>query len=74
MNKPKWQTILKSGYRDESCTAVHIRIKSRDSQHPSFPLWAPQPFVSRMIQGDRYDPLLLQILPSYDELRRPSIY
>ena len=69
MNKPKWQTILKSGYRDSHALLSALALEADIPKIPSFPLWAPQPFVNRMVQGDRYDPLLLQILPSYDELR-----
>jgi EF-P beta-lysylation protein EpmB len=44
-------------------------LASRD-----FPMLVPRPFVDRMKRGDRYDPLLLQVLPSPEELGRPVGY
>lgn len=44
-------------------------LASRD-----FPMLVPRPFATKMRHGDRRDPLLLQVLPSPEELRNPTGY
>ena len=68
MNKSKWQSILKAGYRDSHALLTFLELDDSIPDIPSFPLWVPQPFVKRIQKGNRYDPLLLQILPSHEEL------
>jgi EF-P beta-lysylation protein EpmB len=35
----------------------------------SFPLFAPWPYIGRMVKGDTADPLLRQVLPLFDETK-----
>src|SRR6476659_2875682 len=37
----------------------------------SFPLFAPWPYIARMVKGDPNDPLLRQVLPLAEEMDRP---
>lgn len=40
-------------------------------KHTNFPLLAPRPYLSRIPKGDPDHPLLLQVIPSLEELQSP---
>src|SRR5262245_50203178 len=72
-----WQSDLRQAIRDPAqlvaalelphSLIVPVRLAARQ-----FPLFAPRPFVARMVKGDPADPLLLQVLPLAGELDSPS--
>jgi EF-P beta-lysylation protein EpmB len=74
-----WQQELKEAFRSpiellnflalEPDQAEQRALASRD-----FPMLVPRPFANKMQRGDRRDPLLLQVLPSPEELRSPAGY
>lgn len=72
MNKIKWQSILKMGYRDSHQLLKDLSLDAHVPSIQSFPLWVPKPFVERMMPGNINDPLLQQILPTQAELQDSS--
>lgn len=63
---PNWQMELRDSVRSLSdlLTRLELRTDQVDGlADSSFPLFAPESFVSRMKAGDPSDPLLLQVLP-----------
>jgi EF-P beta-lysylation protein EpmB len=63
---PSWQTAVRDAVRDPAELAELLELP-RDTFDPvdvrDFPLLVPRSFVARMRRRDRYDPLLLQVLP-----------
>lgn len=65
-----WQELLRTAIRNpiRLLEAVGISPESVSlAESPDFPTFAPLPFVERMEQGNRADPLLLQVLPQLCE-------
>ena len=66
-----WQELLSTAPR--STASLLKSLDLTDSAHATlasdsdFPLRVPQPFVDRMQKGDPNDPLLLQVLPRWEE-------
>jgi EF-P beta-lysylation protein EpmB len=73
---PTWQQELKLAIRDAAQLVAALdlptsvfgpaRQAARD-----FPLFAPWPYVARMLKGDPDDPLLRQVLPQAAEFDQP---
>ena len=51
----------------ELAQALDLPIDSFDSQVGQFPLKVPRRFVQKMVKGDIHDPLLKQVLPTFQE-------
>jgi EF-P beta-lysylation protein EpmB len=69
-----WQAELADAVRDfhELCRLLDLDPASADAAREgaaAFSLLVPRAFVARMRKGDSRDPLLLQVLPTGDELR-----
>lgn len=71
-----WKSDLRDAIREPSQLIAALELPQslidpakRAAQ--SFPLFAPWPYVGRMIKGDPGDPLLRQVLPIMDELDSP---
>lgn len=63
-----WQHVLKSAVRtpDELCKRLGLPesvARRGETAARSFPVFAPEPYLSRIRPGDPADPLLRQILP-----------
>ncbi len=75
--REQWQEELLNAVEDVSvlCDTLDLPqdlIEQRLLMNPQWKLRAPLPFVSRMRRGDISDPLLLQVLPSKQELETPT--
>ncbi len=69
-----WQAELADAVRDshDLCRLLDLDPAVADAARggaDAFPLLVPRAFVARMRKGDPRDPLLLQVLPTGDELR-----
>jgi EF-P beta-lysylation protein EpmB len=69
-----WQAELADAVRDpgELCRLLDLDpalAEAARGDTAAFPLLVPRAFVARMQKGDPHDPLLLQVLPTGDELR-----
>ncbi len=65
-----WQSAMKSAIRDagELCRELNLPADiARRLAADSFPVFAPRPYVAKMVPGDANDPLLLQVLPRHEE-------
>lgn len=67
-----WQTQLSQGVKSPSQLLETLGLSSEllpDAQkgHEEFPVRVPMSFVNRMKKGDINDPLLLQVLPLFNE-------
>ncbi|MEH6568063.1 MAG: EF-P beta-lysylation protein EpmB [Halioglobus sp.] len=74
-----WQQELKEAIRCpiELLSFLDLepdQAESRALASRDFPMLVPRPFASKMKRGDRRDPLLLQVLPSPEELCNPAGY
>jgi L-lysine 2,3-aminomutase len=63
-----WQRVMKEAVRDadELCRLLDLPpdyVARANRAVDSFPLFVPQPFLTRMRRGDPHDPLLRQVLP-----------
>ena len=68
-----WQEAMKDAVRDpaELCRLLDLPEKYLTAARAAarqFPLFVPQGFLTRMRQGDPFDPLLRQVLPLGEEL------
>jgi EF-P beta-lysylation protein EpmB len=66
-----WQEVLSSSLLSVEDLLTYLELDLPPSQwleKPDFPLFAPQPYLSRIEKGNSNDPLLLQILPQSSEL------
>ena len=68
----RWQTVLKTAIRNprELCQKLKLAecwLPAAEQAATLFPLFAPSPYVNRIIPGDPFDPLLRQILPVEEE-------
>lgn len=73
--KPLWQQLLAQAFREPQALLEYLQIDSQEWSHidfsrQDFRLLAPQPWVDRIVKGNMHDPLLRQVLPLKDELRR----
>jgi EF-P beta-lysylation protein EpmB len=68
-NERSWREELRLAVRDvtQLLTAVGLAGGVEAPETP-FPVFAPWPYISRMVKGDLHDPLLRQVLPLADEL------
>jgi len=69
---PRWQTVLKTAIRNpaELCQKLQLPQSWREAAERAvslFPLFAPMPYVERIVPNDPSDPLLRQILPVQEE-------
>jgi L-lysine 2,3-aminomutase len=67
-----WRDELRLAVRDAAqlVAAVELPAELRESAErgaASFPVFAPWPYIGRMVKGDPADPLLRQVLPVADE-------
>jgi EF-P beta-lysylation protein EpmB len=67
-----WQTALADAVTDPAELAWLLRlprpVAGGDLASAQFPLLVPRPYLARIRPGDLTDPLLLQVLPSGEEL------
>ena len=73
MVREVWKRELADAVRDpaELCELLDLDpsiAKKANKASRDFPFLVPRGFISRMQQGDPYDPLLLQVLPRLEEL------
>ena len=73
---PTWKSELRDAIREPSQLIAALElpqslIEPATQAAKSFPLFAPWPYVGRMVKGDPADPLLRQVLPLADELDSP---
>ncbi len=71
-----WQNELKSLFHSYEDLLEYLEISNDLSNpilHPTFPIRVPRSFADRMRKGERNDPLLLQVLPSAQELIKNPI-
>ena len=61
-----WQWHLQHAIRSIPALASHLGTRL-DNIDQDFPLLAPRPYLDRVVSGDAFDPLLLQILPRSQE-------
>jgi len=62
---------------EELCRLLHLDsavAATAKQSHGGFPLLVPRGFVARMEPGNRFDPLLLQVLPVAEELVQRADY
>src|SRR5512134_650876 len=68
---PAWQTALREAVSsvEELLSLVRLDINDPDicANAREFPLRVPHSFIRRMEAGNRYDPLLRQVLPVHEE-------
>ncbi|QUI62340.1 EF-P beta-lysylation protein EpmB [Pseudoalteromonas sp. A22] len=67
-----WQKELANVVTDPqellNILGLHDQFDARDfAAKRLFPMRVPRPFIAKMRQGDRHDPLLLQVLPVHQE-------
>lgn len=61
-----WQWHLQHAIKSIPALASHLSVHLDDIDQ-DFPLLAPLPYLNRIVSGDIFDPLLLQILPRSQE-------
>lgn len=61
-----WQWHLQHAIKSIPALASHLSLPLDDIDQ-NFPLLAPLPYLDRIMSGDAFDPLLLQILPRSQE-------
>ena len=61
-----WQWHLQHAIRSIPALASHLGVQLDDIDQ-GFPLLAPLPYLDRIVSGNAFDPLLLQILPRSQE-------
>ena len=72
-----WQAILRSSVRSvqELQHLLELQDKQIDwTKDSAFSLHVPRTFIERMEKGNPHDPLLLQVVPSREELRSAEGY
>lgn len=74
-----WQQELKQAFRSPIELLDFLGLKPDQAElralaGKDFPMLVPRPFAKKMRRGDRSDPLLLQVLPSPEELHSPAGY
>lgn len=72
-----WQELLAGSVRDagELAALLELDQASFDPEAQAFPLRVPLPYLARMEKGNPADPLLLQVLPQYQErLEQPGYH
>lgn len=67
-----WQELLSNTVSDaaELCRLLDLDLAALPADHPllgQFPVRVPLPFLGRMVKGDPFDPLLLQVFPAMAE-------
>lgn len=67
-----WQKELATAYKSPESLLKKLRLDNADYQkdiaaRKLFPMIVPEAFVSRMEKGNRFDPLLMQVLPDANE-------
>lgn len=64
-----WQDELRAAFRDPAELLAHLGLPAEPALEASkgFGCLAPRPYVARIRNGDRFDPLLLQVLPDARE-------
>jgi EF-P beta-lysylation protein EpmB len=67
-----WRDELRLAVRDAAQLVAALElpqefVEPAKSAAKSFPVFAPWPFIDRMVKGDTADPLLRQVLPLGDE-------
>lgn len=75
LQRPHWQHLLADAVKDplELCRMLDLDpsvIEGLGAATRQFPLRVPRSFVAKMRRGDPHDPLLLQVLPTTEELRK----
>lgn len=75
MQPPRWQALWRDTVRDPRellalLDLAQLSGRISDAAAAQFPLRVPRGFVARMRQGDPHDPLLRQVLPLDEEMRR----
>ncbi|MEX2093134.1 MAG: EF-P beta-lysylation protein EpmB [Pirellulales bacterium] len=76
---PTWRQVLKAAIRDpaELCRRLELSaelIAPARRAAAAFPLFVPEPYLSRIRRGDPTDPLLRQVLPLDAELDEVAGY
>ncbi|MDG1874419.1 MAG: EF-P beta-lysylation protein EpmB [Mariniblastus sp.] len=75
-NQPDWRQHMKSAIRDVETLRERLSLpKNRQlgaEATATFPVFVPEPFLSRMQPGDLNDPLLRQVLPVSEEDESPQ--
>jgi len=72
-----WRDELRQAIRDPAQLVAALELPA-ELVEPArraardFPLFAPRPYVARMLKGDPADPLLQQVLPIESELQSPQ--
>ena len=72
---PRWQRLWREAVRDPRELLALLGLEGRvpglsEAAAAQFALRVPRGFVARMRHGDPHDPLLRQVLPLDEELRR----
>lgn len=78
-HRPSWQEQLKGTFNNilELCEYLNIDSKTleyRLNLNPKFPLRVPQYYANKIAKNNPNDPLLLQVLPSNNELKKNINY
>ncbi|MGM0480384.1 MAG: EF-P beta-lysylation protein EpmB [Pseudomonadota bacterium] len=77
--RPDWRLELQRAYKDPVDLLVAVGLDPAHFTEDSaartlFPMRVPRPFVQLMEHGNRYDPLLQQVLPAKAEFDTPAGY
>jgi len=72
-HEQSWQWHLQHAIRSIPALASHLGTQLNDVDQ-DFPLLAPRPYLDRIVSGDVFDPLLLQILPRSQENASEPLY
>lgn len=73
--EPLWQKELKTGFSRPKELLAFLNIEEAytdidEDARRLFPMRVPRPFARLMVEGNRLDPLLLQVLPVADEFEK----
>lgn len=72
--KQNWQQELAQGFGDIASLCDYLNLPNNYQPHGDFPLRVPRGFAARMAKNNARDPLLLQVLPTSDELATTAGY
>ncbi|HET9843616.1 MAG TPA: EF-P beta-lysylation protein EpmB [Gammaproteobacteria bacterium] len=68
VERHSWQKEMQDTFTSTTELLQFLEIDSRDVLiQPTFPLRVPRTFAKKMEKGNRYDPLLMQVLPLLEE-------
>lgn len=72
--KQNWQQELAQGFGDIASLCDYLNLPNNYQPYGDFPLRVPRGFAARMAKNNARDPLLLQVLPTSDELATTAGY